>query len=50
MNKQTESKSISKVQYGLRAAKQVERRMFVDTFQRLAQIGFPNWFWWYILC
>jgi len=41
MNKQTESKSIPKVQYDLRAAKQVERRMFVDAFQRLAQIGFP---------
>jgi hypothetical protein len=30
-----------KVQYDLRPAKQVERRMLVDTFQRLAQVGFP---------
>jgi len=28
------------VQYDLRPAKQVERRMFVDAFQRLAQVGF----------
>ncbi len=35
------SKSALNVQYDLRPAKQVERRMFVDAFQRLAQIGFP---------
>lgn len=34
------SKSALSVQYDLRPAKQVERRMFVDAFQRLAQAGF----------
>lgn len=34
------SKSALKVQYDLRPAKQVERRMLVDAFQRLAQAGF----------
>lgn len=34
------SKSALSVQYDLRPAKQVERRMLVDAFQRLAQAGF----------
>lgn len=34
------SKSALTVQYDLRPAKQVERRMFVDAFQRLAQASF----------
>ena len=33
------SKSALEVQYDLRPAKQVERRMLLDTFQRLAQAG-----------
>lgn len=36
----TISKSALSVQYDLRPAKQVERRMLVDAFQRLAQAGF----------
>lgn len=35
------SRSSWTVQYDLRPAKQVERRMLVDAFQRLAQAGFP---------
>lgn len=35
-----QSKSALTVQYDLRPAKQVERRMLVDAFQRLAQAGF----------
>ena len=35
-----ESRSALKVQYDLRPAKQVERRMLVDAFQRLIQAGF----------
>jgi len=35
------SKSALNVQFDLRAAKQVERRMIVDTLQRLAQAQFP---------
>jgi hypothetical protein len=34
------SKSAEKVQYDLRPAKQVERRMLVDALQRLTQVGF----------
>jgi len=34
------SKSALEVQFDLRPAKQVERRMFLDAFQRLAQAGF----------
>jgi len=34
------SKSALEVQFDLRPAKQVERRMLLDTFQRLAQAGF----------
>lgn len=34
------SKSALNVQFDLRPAKQVERRMLLDTFQRLAQAGF----------
>jgi hypothetical protein len=37
----TTSKSALRVQFDLRPAKQVERRMLVDAFQRLAQAGFP---------
>ncbi len=33
--------SFQKVHYALRPAKQVERRMFVDTFIHLMEIGFP---------
>lgn len=36
-----ESKSALNVQFDLRPAKQVERRMLVDAFQRLGQAGFP---------
>jgi len=35
------SKSALDVQFDLRPAKQVERRMFLDAFQRLAEAGFP---------
>ena len=35
------SRSSLKVPYDLRPAKQIERRMLVDGFQRLAQAGFP---------
>jgi len=34
------SKSYLQVQYDVRPAKQVERRMFVDAFQRLSEVGF----------
>ncbi len=33
--------SYLKVHYGLRPAKQVERRMFIESFQLLAESGFP---------
>lgn len=33
--------SYEKVNYELRPAKQVERRMFIDVFQRLMPLGFP---------
>lgn len=35
------SESYLKVAYDLRPAKQVERRMMIETFQVLAQLGFP---------
>lgn len=35
------SKSAVEVQFDLRPAKQVERRILLDAFQRLAQAGFP---------
>lgn len=34
------SESYTKVQYELRAAKQVERRMLIDAFQKLVRVGF----------
>jgi hypothetical protein len=35
------SRSFLKVQYDLRPAKQVERRIFIESFQLLAEAGFP---------
>ncbi|MFX1487478.1 MAG: O-methyltransferase, partial [Promethearchaeota archaeon] len=35
------SRSYLRVQYDLRPAKQVERRIFIESFQLLAEVGFP---------
>jgi len=35
------SRSYLKVQYEIRPAKQVERRMFIESFQLLAEAGYP---------